>query len=83
MERADCERFLNQWINEYVSADDTASPETKAKLPLREARIEVVDVAGKPGASRAVAFLRPHFQLDELTVSLRLVAELPTPLSRK
>lgn len=83
MERGDCERFLNQWINEYVSADDTATPETKAKLPLREARIEVVEVAGKPGAYKAVAFLRPHFQLDELTVSLRLVAELPPPLSRK
>ena len=83
MSRADCERFLNGWINQYVSADDTASPETKAKYPLREARIEVVEVAGKPGAYRAVAFLRPHFQLDELTVSLRLVAELPPPLSQK
>jgi type VI secretion system protein ImpC len=44
---------------------------------LKEARVEVMDVPGKPGAYRAVAFLRPHFQLDELTVSLRLVAELP------
>ena len=45
----------------------------------REARIDVVDVPGKPGAYRAVAFLRPHYQLDELSVSLRLVAELPPP----
>jgi type VI secretion system protein ImpC len=44
---------------------------------LREARIEVLEVAGKPGVYRAVAFMRPHFQLDELSVSLRLVAELP------
>ncbi len=45
--------------------------------PLREARVEVEEVPGKPGVYRAIAFLRPHFQLDELTVSLRLVAELP------
>ena len=46
---------------------------------LRDARIDVSEVAGKPGVYKAVAFLRPHFQLDELTVSLRLVAELPAP----
>jgi type VI secretion system protein ImpC len=44
---------------------------------LRVAKIEVVDVPGKPGCYRAVAFLKPHFQLDELTISLRLVADLP------
>ena len=47
-------------------------------IPLREARIEVQDVPGKPGAYTAVAHLRPHFQLEELTASLRLVAELPS-----
>ena len=78
MSRTDAERFLNRWITQYVTPDDNASPAMKAKCPLREAKIEVVDVPGKPGAYRAVAFLRPHFQLDELTVSLRLVAELPT-----
>jgi len=44
---------------------------------LKEARVEVVEIAGKPGAYRAVAFLRPHFQLDELSMSMRLVADLP------
>lgn len=77
MSRADAEIFLNRWIMRYVIPDDTASPEMKARCPLREARVDVVDVPGKPGVYRAVAFLRPHFQLDELTVSLRLVAELP------
>jgi type VI secretion system protein ImpC len=77
MSRADCEKWLNQWIQLYVTPDDTASPSVKASHPLREASIEVQDVPGKPGAYRAVAFLRPHFQLDELSVSLRLVAELP------
>jgi type VI secretion system protein ImpC len=77
MSRADCERYLNQWITQYVTPDDTALPEVKAQKPLRDARVEVMDVPGKPGAYKAIAFLRPHFQLDELTISLRLVAELP------
>lgn len=77
MSRTDCERFLNRWISNYITPDDTASPETKAQYPLREAKIEVAEVPGKPGVYKAVAFLRPHFQLDELSVSLRLVAELP------
>ena len=49
MSRADCERFLNTWISSYVTPDDTARPEAKAQFPLREARIDVVDVPGKPG----------------------------------
>jgi hypothetical protein len=61
--RADTEAFLNRWISNYVTPDDTASHATKAKFPLREARVEVLEVPGKPGAYRAVTFLRPHFQL--------------------
>lgn len=79
MSRADCERFLNTWISNYVTPNDEASAEAKANLPLREARVDVTEIAGRPGCYRAVALLRPHFQLDELTVSLRLVAELPAP----
>jgi type VI secretion system protein ImpC len=79
MSRDEAENFLNRWIRNYVVPDDSASPEMKAKCPLREARVDVSEVPGKPGVYRAVAFLRPHFQLDELTVSLRLVAELPAP----
>jgi len=77
MSRNDCEVFLNRWIMNYVTSDDNATATTKAQFPLREAKVEVMDVPGKPGAYRAVAFLRPHFQLDELSVSLRLVADLP------
>lgn len=74
------QHFLNTWISQYVLLDDSASEAAKARHPLREARVEVMEVPGKPGAYRAVAFLRPHFQLDELTVSLRLVADLPKPV---
>jgi type VI secretion system protein ImpC len=77
--RSEVERFLNNWINNYTVANDDVGFEMKAKNPLKEARIEVVEIPGKPGAYRAVAFLRPHFQLDELTMSMRLVADLPAP----
>jgi type VI secretion system protein ImpC len=82
MSRSDCERFLNQWIQHYVTPDDTASQTMKASHPLREARIDVAEVPGKPGVYRATAFLRPHFQLDELSVGLRLVADLPAPVQK-
>jgi type VI secretion system protein ImpC len=79
MSRKEAEMFLNRWISKYVLENDVAPAEQKAKYPLREARVDVAEIPGKPGAYRAVAFLRPHFQLDELTVSLRLVANLPPP----
>jgi type VI secretion system protein ImpC len=75
--RGECEAFLNRWISGYVVDTVSASASMKAKYPLAEARVDVVEVAGKPGAYRAVAFLKPHFQLEELTVSMRLVADLP------
>ncbi len=72
-------RFLNSWIMNYVVGNDDAAMSVKAKRPLREARIDVEEIPGKPGSFRAVAFLRPHFQLDELGVAMRLVADLPEP----
>ncbi|MET0752637.1 MAG: type VI secretion system contractile sheath large subunit [Pyrinomonadaceae bacterium] len=82
MSRKEAEIFLNRWISKYVLENDVAPAEQKAKYPLREARVDVSEIPGKPGAYRAVAFLRPHFQLDELSVSLRLVADLPTPAGK-
>jgi type VI secretion system protein ImpC len=79
MSRSECERFLNDWIMNYTLGYDDAPAVQKAKNPLREARVDVVEIPGKPGAYRAIAYLRPHFQLDEVNVSLRLVADLPQP----
>jgi type VI secretion system protein ImpC len=75
--RGEIETYLNNWIQQYAVNSDNVGFETKAKRPLKEAKVEVVEVPGKPGAYRAVAFLRPHFQLDELSMSMRLVADLP------
>ena len=77
MSRRECEVFLNQWILQYVVGNDEVAPEVKARRPLRDAKIEVMEIPGKPGAYRAIAFLKPHFMLDELAISLRLVADLP------
>ena len=71
--------YLNTWIVDYVLAKDDAGQDIKAEYPLREARVDVTDIPGKPGSYKAVVFLRPHFQLEELTASIRLVAELPAP----
>jgi type VI secretion system protein ImpC len=71
--------FLNRWIGNYVLGRDDAGQSLKAQYPLRQARVDVSEVPGKPGAYKAVAFLRPHFQLEELTTSIRLVATLPPP----
>ncbi|HUG10199.1 MAG TPA: type VI secretion system contractile sheath large subunit [Opitutaceae bacterium] len=74
--RTSIEKYLNNWITRYVTVDDEASQEVKARFPLRDASVEVREVPGRPGAYSAVVFLRPHFQLEELTASIRLVAEL-------
>ncbi|HEV2146622.1 MAG TPA: type VI secretion system contractile sheath large subunit [Longimicrobiaceae bacterium] len=77
--RGSVEQYLNKWIAQYVLLNDDAPQAAKAKFPLREARVDVTEVPGKPGCYNATVFLRPHFQLEELTASIRLVAELPPP----
>jgi type VI secretion system protein ImpC len=79
MTKDNVQKYLQTWIAEYVLLNDDAGQGLKARYPLREARVDVFDVPGEPGKYRATVFLRPHFQLEELTASLRLVAELPPP----
>ncbi|MCA1974586.1 MAG: type VI secretion system contractile sheath large subunit [Caenispirillum sp.] len=77
MTRGNVENYLNTWMASYILLDDDAGQATKARYPLREGRVDVYDVPGRPGVYRANVFLRPHFQLEELSASIRLVAELP------
>lgn len=77
--RENVEKFLNSWISNYVLLNDDASQTAKASYPLREARVDVTDIPGKPGCYNATIYLRPHFQFEEVTASSRLVAELPPP----
>ena len=75
--QGDLQSYLNNWVANYVLLNPTAPQALKAQYPLSEARVDVTEVPGKPGSYRAVAFLRPHFQLEELSASIRLVADLP------
>lgn len=72
-----CQDWLNQWIGQYCIDPTFASEEAKAERPLSDARVDVREVEGKPGWYEAVAYLKPHFQLETLTTSMRLVAEVP------
>jgi type VI secretion system protein ImpC len=76
MSAKEVEMYLQNWIADYVLLSDDGPQSLKAQYPLREAKITVVDSPESPGSYKAVMFLRPHFQLEELSVSMRLVANL-------
>jgi type VI secretion system protein ImpC len=78
-ERDDMQKWLQKWITQYVDGDPSHSAETtKAKKPLAAAEVVVEEVEGNPGYYTSKFFLRPHYQLEGLTVSLRLVSKLPS-----
>jgi type VI secretion system protein ImpC len=79
-EREDMQRYLQDWITQYVDGDPAHSSEsTKAQRPLAAAQVEVKEVEGNPGYYSSTFWLRPHYQLEGLTVSLRLVSTVPAP----
>lgn len=77
--REDMEAWLNKWIMKFVNNDPNATEEIKAKFPLSEARVDVEEIPGNPGYYAAKVYLKPHYQLEGLTVSLRLATKLPAP----
>jgi len=78
-ERGDMEKWLNKWIMNYVDGDPANSSETtKSQKPLAAAEVVVEEIPGNPGYYSSKFFLRPHYQLEGLTVSLRLVSTLPS-----
>lgn len=83
-EREDMAKFLNNWIMQYVEPDPAhASEEEKARRPLAAAEVVVSEVEGSPGYYSAIFYLRPHYQLEGLTASLRLVSKLPSGKAAK
>jgi type VI secretion system protein ImpC len=76
-ERDEMETWLNKWISQFI-CDPKSSEETKARYPLGEAKVEVAEVPGNPGYYTSKFYLRPHYQLEGLTVSLRLTSKLPS-----
>ncbi len=75
-EAGELERYLSEWINRYVTPDDQASAEVRARLPLREAHVEVREEPGTAGSFRVIARLQPHFQLDRVDATFRLVTTM-------
>ena len=75
-ESEDLESLLNNWLIRYAVGSDDVSDEVKARFPLREAKVEVREHPSKPGVHLSVVHLRPHYQLDHLTASLKLVTEV-------
>lgn len=74
----DVEKFLTSWISQYILLNpETASQETKAEIPLSGAKIKVLADETNPGSYNAVILIKPHFQMEELTASIRLVANIP------
>jgi type VI secretion system protein ImpC len=79
MEAGNVESWLNRWIQNYVNTNENAGQEMKARFPLRDAKVEVREIPGKPGSYNAIAWLRPWLQMEELTMSMRMVARVPPP----
>lgn len=77
MTAQECGKWLNEWIINYCVDPNGATDAIKAQRPLSNASIEVREVAGKPGWYEAVAYLKPHYQMETLSTSMRLVAEIP------
>src|SRR5580698_2398409 len=77
-EASDVGAWLKRWIEQYTNSNPSPSEDAKARYPLREARIQVEEIPGKPGSYNAVAYMRPWLQMEELTTSLRMVARIPT-----
>ena len=76
MERSDCEKWLNNWIMNYVTASNIPSETEKRTHPLADAKITVAEIPGKPGEYTAVALLRPWLQFEALTTSMRMVTKI-------
>jgi type VI secretion system protein ImpD len=73
---SDCEDYLRKWLMKYTTGNDTGGSEVKSRFPLREAKVQITERPDKPGTYRSVIPLRPHYQLDQMVTSVRLVTEL-------
>lgn len=75
----ECERKMQRWITDYVTANANASIELRTKFPLREGRVSVSELPGRPGIFKMDMYLRPHLQLDDISTAIRLTTELAAP----
>jgi type VI secretion system protein ImpC len=77
-EKDELQRWLQEWIMEYVDGSpEISSEETKARRPLSDAKVEVFEDEENPGYYSARFYLRPHYQLEAMDIGLSLVSRLP------
>jgi len=76
MSAQDCQRIFQNWLNQYTTSSDDSSSVLKARYPLAESKVEIKEQPGKPGYFTCIIYLKPHFQLDQLVSSIKLVTEL-------
>ncbi len=79
----DCEDYLQRWLLGYATANDDSPLELKAKHPLREAKVQVKEQPGNPGNYLCITHLQPHFQLDQLVSSIKMVTDIPADPSKR
>src|SRR5262249_53330892 len=77
MEATHRPKWLDRWIHNYVTSDKNPSQEIKARYPLADAKVEVKEIPGQPGAYNATCWMRPWLQLEELNTSMRMVTRIP------
>lgn len=73
------ERQLQRWLTAYVDASPGGTPETRARFPLAAARVMVHERPGRPGVFGCAMLLQPHFQLDDVSATFRLVTDISAP----
>jgi type VI secretion system protein ImpC len=76
--RTEIEKYLNNWISQYVLTQTNVSTDLKSLHPLQESRITVFDDSARPGHYKMLSHIRPHYQLEALNASIRLVSNVPT-----
>lgn len=76
---SECEDMLYRWLQKYVTSDEDASEEVKARYPLQEATVQVRERPDKPGSYACIIRLKPHFQLEQLVGSIKLVTDIDMP----
>ncbi|MBB03080.1 MAG: type VI secretion system contractile sheath large subunit [Planctomyces sp.] len=81
-EPSDCEEFLNDWLRKYVTQDDDAAPEVKARYPLREAEATIRERPNEPGNYYCTIYLQPHYQMDDMVSAVKLTTEI-SPARRR
>jgi type VI secretion system protein ImpD/type VI secretion system protein ImpC len=73
------ESRLQRWLTGYVNANLAAGPESRARFPLVAGRVSVQELPGRPGVFGCTMHLQPHFQLDDVAATFRLVTDIAAP----